>query len=249
MKKISTPLFALAVTLFSSCQKEDEQLSFKSATNIKKCPIIQIVYEAPAGRDVLQFSYNSKGYPTRISRLLGGHTGYPNFAFKYDEKNRLTDFIGPYDGNTVAESWHRYFYDHKGNIIMDSTYVFPTISNGFPENAFTTRLTFYTYDHKGRIIKDSTVFANPAPAEVNYYSYDRNGNKTGSSYDDKVNINRTHDIWMFLNRDYSVNNPFTAETYNAADLPTRIDLSSKAATFQFLGNDYSRSQINYACDL
>jgi hypothetical protein len=242
----------------SSCQKKDEYLdtefakgkhidgNAKSIGELKKCSILQIIYPVPGGTtDVLQFMYNSSGDPLSIKRNSGGHTGYPNYDFKYDQKKKLTDFVGPYN-STTAEFWHKYFYDGYGNIVLDSTYIFPTIVNGFPENAYDRRLTFYTYDVYNRIIKDSTVSAS-APPVVHTYAYDANGNKTGRSYDGNTNINRTNSIWMFLNRDYSVNNPFNADAYNTSGLPTNFNLSQENA-FGFLGNVYSVGQIIYSCD-
>jgi hypothetical protein len=192
VKKISTPLIALAIALLSGCQKSDEYLNeaylkneyvrgealnHKPNAEIPECSILQIIYPVGTGNDILQFSYNSQGDPVSITRLLGGHTGYPNYLFKYDEKNRLTNFIAPYSGNTTAEFWHQYFYDARGNIIMDSAYIFPRIENGFPENSYMSQLTYYTYDNKRRIIKDSTVFSNSNSTSVHRYSYDANGNR------------------------------------------------------------------------
>ena len=251
MKKFPAPLIALTVIFVSSCQKNDELLLEQRnprAPLKQTCQISQISYSIGSTNDVLQFTYNSFGNPVKASRLLGAHTGYPNFAFKYDGENRLTDFIGPYDGETFAESWHKYFYDGQGNIVLDSAYIFPRIENGFPENAYSRQLTYYTYDNKDRIIKDSTVFSIPIPPVVHVYAYDNKGNKMGSSYDDKVNINRTNNIWMFLNRDYSINNPFKADGYTATGLPSSLNLSSKQGVFTFLNNNYPVSQISYSCD-
>jgi hypothetical protein len=262
-RKISTPLIAIAIILLSSCQKTDAYLAEASPKNenakkgylkhkpnaeIRECSILQIIYPVGGDNDMLQFIYNSAGDPVSITRLKGGHTGYPNFAFKYDEENRLSEFIGPYSDNTAAEFWHKYFYDNKDNIVLDSAYIFPRIVNGFPENAYLSQLTFYTYDNKRRIIKDSTVFSNGISALVHTYSYDENGNKIGGTYDDQINVNRTNKIWMFLNRDYSVNNPFKADSYNATGFPTDLNLSLDATPLNFLGNAYYKAQIIYNCD-
>lgn len=260
MKEISTLLIIIIVFL-SSCQKSDEYLSSSSAEEmnlngyaksngqIKKCSILQIIYNVSgATTDVLQFSYNSVGNPVSITRKAGAYTGYPNFLFKYDDKERLTDFIGPYDNNnTNAEFWHKYFYDGRGNIVLDSAYIFPNITNGCPTNAYSNQLTFYTYDKQDRIIKDSTVFSNLNPV-VHTYVYDANGNKAGHVYDNQVNINLTNKLWMFLNRDYSVNNPFKADSYNVSGLPSSFNLPPDGNAFWFLENVYPKAQIIYACD-
>jgi hypothetical protein len=262
MKRISIPLLAVAIALLNSCQKSDEYLSAESAkakyfkggylqnkpnAEVKGCQIVQINYSLGSSNDVLQFTYNSLGDPVSITRVAGGHTGYPNYSFKYDEKNRLTDFIGPYSGNTTAEYWHKYFYDAPGNIILDSAYIFPKIAYGFPENAYMRQLTYYTYDSKGRIIKDSTVFSGISSATVHTYAYDANGNKTGNMYDDKININRTNKIWMFLNKDYSVNNPFTADSYTSSGLPSSFNLPAAGNILLFLNDVYPEAQITYNC--
>lgn len=258
MKKVST-LLVSSMVILSACQKNDVYLDsdntkgkalgkeVKSTESIKQCSIVQIIYPVADGtNDVLQFTYNSSGNPVTITRSRGAHTGYPNYVFKYDQKKRLTDFIGVYDGNTNAEFWHKYFYDDHDNVVLDSTYIFPRIASGYPENAFDRRATSYTYDDNNRIIKESTVSANNAPVE-HTYTYDANGNKAGSTYDGKTNINRTNKIWMFLNKDYSVNNPFNADAYNASGLPSSFSLTPENA-FGFLGNAYTKAQVVYSCD-
>ena len=127
-------------------------------------------------------------------------------------------------------------------------YIFPQITNGSPTNAYIHQATYYSYDNKQRIIKDSTVFAGSIQPVVNTYSYDINGNKTGSNYDDKINLNRTNKIWMFLNRDYSVNNPYNAASYNTTGLPANLNLSQGENPLKFLGNIFYKAEILYECN-
>lgn len=261
MKKIYT-LFSIAIALLTSCQKNDEylgedysrntylkgaHLESKPLAEVKECSIVQIRYSLGNDIDNLQFSYNSVGDPVSITRTLGAQTGRPNYLFKYDQKKRLTDFVGHYNNNS-AEFWHRYFYDNRGNIVLDSTYIFVQTANGFPENAYTRQLTYYSYDNKQRIIRDSTVFSGSIPSVVNIYDYDNDGNRTGRNYDDQININRTNKIWMFLNRDYSVNNPYKAVNYNTTGLPLSINLTSGENSVNFLGNVFYKSEVIYQCD-
>lgn len=261
MKKIYT-LCSIAIVLVTSCQKNDTYLNEDNSKNyyakggfhenkplaeISECSIIQISYSLGTENDHLQFTYNSAGDPVSITRTLGAQTGRPNYRFKYDEKNRLTDFIGYYN-NSSAEFWHKYFYDNRGNIVLDSAYIFPQIATGIPENAYMSQLTYYTYDNKQRIVKDSTVFSSSIPAVVNTYVYDANGNKTGSNYDDQININRTNKIWMFINRDYSVNNPFQAVSYTTTGLPSSINLSPGGNGLVFLKSGFYKADILYQCN-
>jgi hypothetical protein len=260
MKKLNI-LLPIAIVLLGSCQKNDEYLSedyFKNKNlkglqenkplaEVSECLILRMSYWLGTNNDNLDFAYNSSGNPISITRMVGAHTGRPNYIFKYDEKNRLTDFVGPYSNNS-AEFWHKYFYDARGNIILDSGYIFPQIANGSPENAYIRQLTYYTYDNKQRIVRDSTVFSGPLPATVNIYAYDDNGNRVGSSYDGQININRTNKIWMFLNRDYSINNPYKAVSYNSNGLPASINLSSGESPLSFLKNSFYKAEIAYHCN-
>ena len=257
MKKISI-LLAIAMVFLTSCQKSDAYLDASSLNDkhvkvyakpggqLKNCSILQITSSSSGTTDVLNFLYNSSGNPLSITRNLGARTGYPNYLFKYDDQSRLTDFIGPYNDNT-AEFWHKYFYDASGNIVLDSTYIFPNITNGYPASAFSRQLTFYTYDNKDRIIKDSTVYPDLSTV-VHTYAYDARGNRIGSAYDNQLNVNLTNRIWMFLNRDYSENNPFRADSYNVSGLPSSLNLPPDGNALQFLGIVYTRAQIVYACD-
>jgi len=261
MKRIYI-LLAIEATLWS-CQKADEHLSddaskpdhlkssyleHKPNAEANECKITQINYTVGSRNDVLQFTYNSSGDPISITRALGGHTGYPNFIFKYDDKDRMSELIGTYDNNNVAEYWHKYFYNNKNQIMLDSAYIFPTIRNGFPENSYFQQATYYTYDNKDRIIEDSTSFSNSISPTVHSYTYDENGNKKGNLYDDQININRTNKIWMFLNRDYSVNNPFKGDSYNTMGLPSSFNLATTQSSYSFLATSFQKAQISYECN-
>jgi len=80
---------------------------------------------------------------------------------------------------------------------------------------------------------------------VDNYVYDAKGNLSGRVYDNRTNMNQTHAVWMFVNRDYSVNNPFVADTYNSEDLPTIINLPAEggARFLQF----FRQATISYQC--
>ena len=251
MKRNFTTLTVIifVISLMHSCKKGNEYKINHGAAELKGCPITQVVRDRFGTLDTLIFAYNNWGDPTMITKLPYPTTGSPNYIFKYDKKKRLTDIIGMYRGTAGAEVWHKYYYDNPGNdnISRDSTYTFVQISNGMIVNYLFSALTFYTYDKYDRIIKDST----PIPGYlygVHNYSYDVNGNRVGRTYDNKINMLRINKIWMFYSRDYSVNNPFAADAYNANGLPTQLDLFSKGTFLKFMGEDYYNAQITYPCN-
>ena len=85
----------------------------------------------------------------------------------------------------------------------------------------------------------------------NFYSYNADGNLiyppgSGVQYNVTPNFNRTNDIWMFLSKDYSMNNPFFVNGVNEAGYPTKID-NSRQYNWLNSGIFINRSQISYSC--
>jgi hypothetical protein len=251
MKKISTFLaVGLLIVLLPGCKKLCDFIEQHPDADLKDCPITQIISTPCCDEsDTLDFTYNAWGDPVSVLRRPLVKTGHPNYFFKYDSWHRLTDIIAAY-ANGTAEQWHKYFYAsaYSTRIVRDSTYTFPTITTGFPESALFTSLTYYDYDAQGRIIRDSTL-SSAFPTIVNHYSYDGAGNRVGRSYDTKLNVHRTNKIWMFYDRDYSINNPFIADTYNSKSLPTSINTPSDASGgyLDFLNESTTVAKISYAC--
>lgn len=108
--------------------------------------------------DSIEFNYNLLGNPTSAIRSNAG-TGEPNFLFRYDKKNRMTELIGAFNLSDLKEieNWHKYFYDRLNHIVVDSTYYFPEIINGKPTTNKIFSVTYYNYDNKNRIIKATTI--------------------------------------------------------------------------------------------
>lgn len=80
--------------------------------------------------------------------------------------------------------------------------------------------------------------------------YDANGNVVldYTTYDNYKNTNK---IWMFIDDDYSVNNPFTAITYKSVGLPLTFPAAQPSRVYL---DDFSYRQMNiltmqYSCSM
>ncbi|HEY6954976.1 MAG TPA: hypothetical protein VI385_07010, partial [Flavisolibacter sp.] len=215
--------------------------------------------------DTIVFTYTSWGDPLTVTKFpkpffMSGYKG-SNYSFTYDKKHRLIELIAFETDSThpsVPEIILRkkFFYDNpgNGNVTRDSTYYMPTMGH----HNFRS-LTYYFYDKYDRIFKDSTFGPEVLTPLVYSYSYDANGNRTSiksdnhagnvytitySIYDNNTSILRTNKIWMFLERDYSVNNRFNAVSYNSRGLPTETNHTEFKLCFDTY---YDRAQITYGC--
>ena len=226
-------LLVFGIFVLPSCQKlldyihahpGDGDADFKSC-NIKKITVVFSTGISTYNVHYL-FTYDSYGNPLRIMNDLVS-TGNPNFYFRYDKYNRLIQKIRPYSSNGLYETFNKYAYNAKNQIVRDTQYAFGHMSGdtALPDPN-TYAYTEYTYDAQNRIIHQSSrVFRNNTwvfPSEVDI-AYNAAGNRLPGDYDDKISLNRTNKVWMFLNKDYSVNNPFIATRYNHNNLPAFID--------------------------
>jgi hypothetical protein len=218
---------------------------------------------AVTNNDTAVFTYNALGNP--VSIIHQRNIGDDNLFFKYDHANRLTDFIIAY-ANAAADGgdqWHRYSYDphNTTRIIADTDYISYETDNGMITSYDGIELTTFQYDAQNRISKTTLiVLANTIDDTiVTAYSYDSHGNLEagGAVYDNKINVHRTNKIWMFVDNNYSVNNPVDngTYTYNQGDLPLTIATNSsvQVAGFDFMVIGYPNAQknvtIGYACKL
>ena len=250
---------AIILIVSSGCQKFIEYVEIHPTTELPGCQIKQISILQPYGgeTDTLTFTYNAWGDPISVIRTKPG-TGSPNFFFHYDKKHRLTESVGAY-GNTILEngleSWNIYFYDSLDRIIKDSLYIFPELSNGHPIRGLhgTVSIYFFEYDSKDRVSRVVLNMQGAPQPMIDTYSYDEHGNLTGSSYDNKINFRRTNDVWMFMDRNYSVNNALVANyAYNQFGLPTKIDVLPESLYQSFTFSppnpvSFTNATIEYSC--
>jgi hypothetical protein len=247
-----------ALMLFSSCQKFIDVDFFKQGgEKAKLCIIEMITTSTPYADFTATFNYNQRGDPKSVlfpDAQVG--TGRPNLQFIYDKKGRLTDYFGSYL-NQFYEFWHHYRYE--GNkVIGDTAYFFGAYSGsslvGDPYGKF---LSDYEYDDNGRIVKVNTkTLIGDEPDNTAFYQYDAIGNLSHfennyysqdySGYDNKTNIHRTNPIWMLVDKEYSINNPYAAVSYNSNGLPVKTSLAQ--SQYSFLYQLYfDNAEITYQC--
>jgi hypothetical protein len=179
------------------------------------------------------FFYNEFDNPTRVAFDDSPGTGTPFYDFFYDDQQRLIKFAS-------FES-HYYTYNDDGLAVIDS------IFGGYAGGDFRYEEKIF-YDDAKRIIRTERTLYFPEDdpnfgevVTVNY-EYDSRGNlvKPGVTYDNQTNVHRTNKVWMFIDKDYSVNNPLPGPThYNNVGLP----LNNVA----FLGN--AAESVDYNCKL
>jgi hypothetical protein len=183
------------------------------------------------------FTYNQWGDPVKIW-IDRPTTGRAHSLFRYDNARRLSDFINTYDGE-FYEHWNKYVYDKSGRVIQDTLYQLGEMGAEGPKSFEHQLVAVYSYDSYGRIIKVKTTVLVPGHYEYeNVYSYDIKGNRVlqspGDTSDSKVSLLRTHPVWQFTARDYSLNNPFIADAYNEARLPVKLRVNGDYPSFYFL---------------
>jgi len=260
MKKNQFYFYAIIAAMVAApslgCKKIAEKILEDPCADIRFCNIKS--YSFPGfgtsfAPNTASFTFDGYGNPLKVVNTFVS-TGAPDLIFRYDALHRLSEFFRPY-ANGEFETWSKYVYDASGRVAFDTTYVFGSITPLWPPTDFTQRrLTTYEYDGTCRVIKTSTIgiggVEDGSPPIVNTYTYDADGNliRPGISYDNKVNIHRTNKVFMFVDRDFSMNNPFTASTYNGFGLPQMVGSPTAGPSVYFLQRVTDHSTFVYQCD-
>ena len=167
------------------------------------------------------FTYDEFGNPSRFAyKEDPDATGRATFRFKYDAQHRLIGYNGFND--------HMLTLDEHGRPVID-TFI---MNYAGQDERFIVRIY---YDLLGRVSKQISAhyFSQgeelplPHHKDTTSYRYDIRGNLIlpdfdgvgNVEYDNKRSILRTNPILMFINRNYSINNPKIPATYNAKALP------------------------------
>lgn len=217
----------LSFVLFNSCVKSPPNFDPRDANNVYSgCRVGSI--------NGIPFVYNRNNDPVSFIHAGATGTGNPNFFFKYDNKGRLIEYAALDDKNTF-ELLHRYSYNQQ-RIVTDTFYFMGTYGSTV---SYASKSIYYpAYDNLNRVVEDSVVstsFSGATGYSITKYIYNAAGNlDNGYTFDNKLNPHRTNKIWMFIDRNYSVNNPVPASTYNNAGLPlTFPGKSTLALRFNF----------------
>lgn len=264
MKKLVSRIVAacMVVVLVSqlmSCEKVADIIKNPDGNaQIKHCNIKKITTQYAGKEYVYDFMYNAQGDPVRINSSAAS-LGLRSLVFEYDNKKRLKYYYEepatPQPGNEFL-FLHRFSYDSHKRIIADSVFAAGTFADLANGTYGPFSINYFEYDQFNRVSKVAEVSYPGSGAEItNYttYAYDNKGNLVKDpavAYDNKTSLRRTNGVWMFLARDYSLNNAFTAPQYNQHGLPLSGIFEDSPYNwgpmfFPILMRD---SKIEYACN-
>lgn len=207
--------------------------------------------------NTLYFKYNAQGNPDSAVPPPAFKYLRPTYLFRYDNLGRLTELgcvrfgdstSGYAPGDGGAYHWTYYFYTGD-KITSSSTYYAGGYINGQPIFKSLSTFYFYEYDSLDRISKVTARYPFQSPVVVETPTYNAAGNLTTyATNDHKINIFRTNKIWMFLARDYSMNNPLTGATYNWLGLPVKTNQATGRTFLQGpLSVTPDHADIRYWC--
>lgn len=239
---------ATALLSLSSCKKVWDYVKDHPNGTADNCRIDKIYFtenyltdidatEPFLFRDTADFKYNTKGQLTSIDYVSGQkHLTvdiYPpnNMLFTYDDKGRLRSFYrnaAKVPGYSVVSTLFINKYTYlDDNTIIDSSFVYAQVNiDQNDELVYGSNNPYYnsiiTLDSYNRIAKVEYPYID----SVEYYNYDSRGNliKPGLTYTNKTSIFQTDKVFMFVNRDYSINTPSGyANKFNSNGLPVKFN--------------------------
>ena len=249
MKKIILPLAVISVILFplSGCKKLIDRIFHNDDGGVvSNCRISKIFEVSEFDGELITgiVYYNDRNDPDSVVIYSeNGIYGPQLFYFFYDDAHNLIEYREDYDRQPDHYySWHKYAYQN-GVIVRDTARFQIAGQGGAVRNI--------EYDANGRVIKESVhIFElDHLPVDQDggayLYAYDDFGNLDGETfvYDKKVNFLRTNKIWMFTQRNYSMNNRSGVASYNESGLPLTFE-DGKRPVFLIA---FGISSIEYEC--
>jgi len=249
---LRTQLIVICFTfpLLSGCKKIIDYIS-KANIETRTCQISEILISNEISHSFhhYRFTYNDFGDPVKIFDDTRPQGNY--WFFKYDKFHRLIESLSTGDSSLtkgIYSLWSKYHYNILNQIVDETQYFsgLKTETGPVPSQSYNKK--HYEYDGLNRIDKETdTSYYNHHTSywSQKRYVYESNGNLRWRLYDDKVNILRTNKIWMFLVKDYSLNNAFKANEYNEHQLPLKIYFPREF--MDFLMSSAGNIQVKYDC--
>ncbi|HEX6180111.1 MAG TPA: hypothetical protein VFZ47_02640, partial [Chitinophagaceae bacterium] len=139
---------AVASTLLGSCKRD----KLSKEPDGPPCQIKKIIVGHPdplVAQRSGEFTYNAAGDPITYTPQ-GYTTGSCKYEFRYDNKGRLTEYIGYYPSGSF-EFWARFTYNDKNKIIRDTSYHYGPYGPVLTTYYNVKRVTEYEYDQEGRV--------------------------------------------------------------------------------------------------
>ena len=260
------PAVFVVLSLLSSCKKAYEYIEDHPNTH-SPCRITNYrMIISNTFQHNFVVTYNQAGNPiTLMDSNRVNPVGYDQY-FRYDNLNRLSDYMLTYAPAIGAIEWHKYFYP-RPDYIIDTVMFYDTglVTGPSPIASHTDeyRISAYTFDRFGRIAKIWSI-PNDSPHTPSLEStivYDANGNlplpfapPASLGYDNKVNMFQTNKVWQFVYQDYSANNIIVLDSssslrYNAFGLPLNLINLNVYQIFPF--DEYTlggpEAIVDYAC--
>jgi len=249
----------LFIFLLPGCKKAYDYLKDHKNGVTDCCRVESIDFKVDEQNIRAIFSYDKNDNPLSITYEENiNNAALVHSFFKYDNRGRLTGRLQNYQEPPGFLIWDKYVYTDNKHVI-DSTFLYGT--GGWPGD----RPTKYSYlrtslielDKLDRIVK-TTEYFNVGEPFVTTYSYDARGNLVSVSssnsaafntpgYDNELNIHHTNKVWMFVDKDYSINNPLNSvgNSYNNFHLP--LELTHDIYTTTFMNVSYDSATVNYSC--
>ena len=241
MRKILTLLTIAILSQFSGCRKLADHFFHVDTSVIKSCRIVKIYHGDRTGI----VYYNDHNDPDSvIFDVPYGSSGASYFYFIYNDHHQLIEYREDYHREPPGNYYYKHTYVYNNGIIQTDT-------TRVRQSGAWTELRTLHYDLNRRIIKEDRRIIEMEGQIVDdevepfKYTYDIAGNLEGqpNTYDDKINFLRTNKIWMFTQRNYSMNNPVGATAYNDQGLPLGFQPGSEP---QFLFG--TLVGIDYECE-
>jgi hypothetical protein len=224
MKNIIT-IIAVAISLmvpFGGCKKFVDHVLHNDTNDIEHCRIAKVflIHEFIDSIQTGIVYYNDHNDPDSvIFDFPGSSLGPALFYFVYDADHRLIEYRADYS-REPGDFYIKHTYVYSGGIIVVDTTRAQVSGSGVEVHTL-------QYDLNGRVVREDrkVIEIDHLPvnedAEPFVFSYDASGNLAGDvfAYDNKVNFMRTNKVWMFTERNYSMNNRKGATSYNDHGLP------------------------------